>query len=324
VNNRDQVQVIAAKSRVDRVADRALRETQRKARNAAGRRRPTRPEADAFKARVAALTEAHKIEFERVDWDDIVEMGPVAPDISRDSVSAAAKRALMEYRPSVMDSLLGREKDRRRELQAKISEAAKADVEIYQRAKAYADRHNQLLKLALDVRAMKLPALSGALKANGVTEALEDVVEGLALATEGPGRLVALVTIPEFDAIPEERCSMGPAGASYSEIPMTDRCQMQLACATSLVLRVAAEVLQVVPVEAVEVIARQCRKDDDGSDLEPVLHVRVPLAAPKRIPLKDMEPAQALTAMGARLDWSDARGLNVIRLGDLGAPARAA
>lgn len=322
MTNREQATVISAKSRVDRVADRALRETQRKARAAGTRRRATRAEADAYKARIAALTEAHKIDFERVDWDDIIETGPVAPDLSRDSVSAAAKRALMEYRPSIMDSLLGREKERRRELQAKISEAAKEDAELYARAKAYADRHNQLLKAAADVRVLKLPAIVAALKANGIVEALEDLVEGLKVTTEGPGRLVALLDLPEFDSLPDEKCALGPTGVGYVEVSMEERCQLQLTSAASLALRVAAELLQVAPVEAVEVVGRLCRKDDDtGAELETVLHVKVPLVALKRIPLKDMDPAPALTAMGARLDWSDARGLAPIVAGPTSGPA---
>lgn len=309
MTTREQAQVISAKSRVDRVADRALRETQRKARTA-GRRRPTRPDVDAYKARIAALTEAHRIEFERVDWDEIVECGPVAPDISRDSESAAAKRALMEYRPSLMDSLLGREKERRRELMLKVGEAAKADTELYARAKAIAERHNKLLALAPEVRALKPQAIANALKANGIVAELEDVVEGLSLTAPAPGRIVAIVDLTEFDALPDEKCSLGPAGPGYGEVSMADRCQLQLTHAASLVLRVAAEVLQIAPVEGVEVVARLCRRDDhDGADLETVVHVKISLAAFKKLQLKDVDPGPTLTGLGARLDWSDARGL---------------
>ena len=309
VTTREQAPVISATSRVDRVADRALRDTQRKARTA-GRRRPSRPDVDAYKARIAALTEAHKIEFERVDWDEIVECGPVAPDISRDSESAAAKRALMEYRPSIMDNLLGREKERRRELMLKVGEAAKADTELYAYAKQVAERHNKLLALAPDVRALKLPAIANALKANGIVQALENVVEGLSLIAPGPGRIVAILDLPEFDVLPDEKCSIGAAGPSYGEISMADRCQMQLTCAASLVLRIAAEVLQIAPIDTVEVVARLCRHDDhEGDDLETVVHVNVSLAAFKKLQLMDVDPGPTLTGLGARLDWSDARGL---------------
>jgi hypothetical protein len=309
VTTREQAQVISAKSRVDRIADRGLRESQRKVRGTV-RRKPSRADVAAYKARIAALTEAHKIEFERVEWDEIVECGPVAPDISRDSESAAAKRALLEYRPSIIDNLLGREQQRRRELLQKVSEAARADIELLARGKAYAERHNKLLALAPDVRALKVEAIAGALKANGIVEALEHVVEGLSLTAPTPGRIVAMLDLPEFDAIPDEKCSVGAAGGTYSDIPMPDRCQLQLKCAASLVLRVAVEVLQVAPLEAVEVIGRQCRHDDhEGGDMETVLHAKVSLAALKKVQLMDADPAPALSAMGLRLDWSDARGL---------------
>lgn len=306
---REQAQVISAKSRVDRVTDRALREAQRKT-PTPGHRRPSRSDVDAYKVRIAALTEAHRIEFEPIDWDEIVECGPVAPDISRDSESAAAKRALMEYRPSVMDNLLGREQERRRELMLKVGEAAKADTKRYAHAKAFTERHNRLLALAPEVRALKLHAIANALKANDIVQALGDVLEGLSLTAQGPGRIVAVVDLPDFVSLPDKKCGLGPTGPSYTEASMADRCQMQLTCAAALILRVAAEVLQVAPINTVEVVARLCRHDDpDGADLQTVAHVEISLAAMKEQQLTDADPAQILTGLGARLDWSDARGL---------------
>jgi hypothetical protein len=57
--------IIGPISRVDRVAGRALREGERRERKN-GRRRASAVQAEAHKARMAALTEAHKTDFKRI------------------------------------------------------------------------------------------------------------------------------------------------------------------------------------------------------------------------------------------------------------------
>lgn len=315
--------VLAPLSRVDRVAGRSLRESERR-RRTGERRRASKADVEAWQAQVSRLTEAHHVTFKRIDWAEIEEMGPVAPNVPRDAVSAVARKKLQAYRPSLADSLLGRERDRRRELTAKVIEAAKADAELYARAKAEADAHNRKLALASEVRAGNPDAIAGVLKACGAPKALREIMEAFTLRAEG-ARLVAQVDLIEFDALPEEECKTGAAGTAWTELSGSDRAQLQLANACSVALRAAVEVLQAAPVEAVDVVARVCRPGGVAdTDFDPVLYVKVPALAMAKANLKKMEAPGVLAALGARLDWTSARGLVPIELDDVGlAPPRA-
>ncbi|MCP6352237.1 hypothetical protein NL467_26545, partial [Klebsiella pneumoniae] len=82
--------------------------------------RAGKADVEACEALIKQLTEAHHVTFKRVDWGEIVETGMVAPAVARDAVSAAARQKLANYRPSLADSLLGREAERRRELNDKV------------------------------------------------------------------------------------------------------------------------------------------------------------------------------------------------------------
>lgn len=320
--NRPPAQIIAPLSRVDRVAARSLREGERR-RRTGERRRAGKADAEAWQALIAGLTEAHHVTFKRIDWAEIEEAGPMAPNVARDAMSALARKKLQDYRPSLADSLLGRERDRRRELTAKVIEAAKADAELYARAKAEADAHNRKLALATEVRKLNPDATAGVLKVSDVGKALKDVIEAFSLRAEG-ARLVAQIDLIEFDALPDEECKTGAAGAAWTEMPAADRAQLQLANACSVAVRVAVEVLQVAPAEAVDVVARVCRAGSDA-DFEPVLYVKVPTLALAKANLKKMEAPSIVAALGARLDWTAARGLAPIELDDLGlAPKRTA
>jgi hypothetical protein len=320
---RPPAQILAPLSRVDRVAGRSLREGDRR-RRAGERRRASKADAEAYEALIKRLTEAHHVVFKRIDWAKIEEDGPMAPSVSRDAVSSVARRKLADYRPSLADSLLGRERDRRRELTEKVVEAAKADAALYAKAKAQADAHNRMLALAGEVRALNPDAIAGVLKVNGAAKALKDIVEAWSLSAAG-SRLIAQVDLIEFDALPDEACKASAAGvAAWTELPAAERAQLQLANACSVALRAAIEVLQAAPVEIVEVVARVCRPGGD-TDFDPVLHVKVPAIALAKANLKKMEAPTIVSALSAALDWTNVRGLAPIKLDDAAlAPKKAA
>lgn len=313
--------VIEPMSRIDRVAGRGIRERDRKRRDAE-RSRPSRAEIEAHEGLIRRLTEVHQVTFKGIDWEAIEAEGPVAPTIARDAVSAPARKKLAEYRPSLLDSMLGRERDVRRELMAKVIEAAKADAELWNRATAMAEAHNRMLKLAPDVRSLKVEAIAGVLKAAGAAAALKDVVEAFSLHAVQPGRLVVRLDLLEYEALPDATCA--PGATAHAPMPEAERRQLQLANACSAALRAAVEVLQVVPSDAVEVAARLCPPTGSGAtDMQWVLHVRVPVTAARR-PLHKLEAAPIVADLGGRLAWAAARGLAPIEIDDLGLGALAA
>lgn len=305
-------QIIAAMSRIDRVAGRGIRERDRRLRNAA-RRRPSRRDIESHEALIERLTKAHQVVFERIDWNRMEADGPVVPTVARDAVSTVARQKLANYRPSIIDGLLGLEREKRRELTNKVVEAARADAELYARAKAQAASHNRILALAQDVRAMNPEAIAGVLKANGAAEALKDVVEGFRLFAEGKSRLIGQIDLWEYDALPDEACA--PSG--HVPVSDADRFQLQLTNACAVSLRAAVELLQVAPVSVVEIVARVCRPGGLAeADLQPVLYVKVSAEALAKLQLKKLEAVPTVAALNAQLDWNTARGLAPIRIDD--------
>jgi hypothetical protein len=308
--------IIASKGRVDRAAERLIRERDRKSRKAQ-RRRPSKAEAERYEARLARLTKIHQTPFEPVDWDDIVETGPLAPAVARDAISQIARRKLAQYQPSLMDSLLGREPDVRRMLTAKVLEAAKADLEAYKRAKAFAEEHNRLLRLAPDVRAMKAEAIAAALQAGPGVAELRETVEGMAIGVSG-ARLAVRLDLLEFDSLPDEACVGSPTGPVYAALSARERCELQLANACSASLRAALEVLQVARAEAVELVARICPpRGLTEAEMQPVLYLKIPRAALQKLDLRKVDAASTATAFAARIDWAAERGLAPIEVDDI-------
>ncbi len=305
-------QIIAAMSRIDRVAGRGIRERDRRLR-AAERRRPGRREVETYDALIQRLSKVHQVEFERIDWDRLEAEGPVVPTVARDAVSAVARQKLANYRPSLIDAMLGLEREKRRALMEKVVEAAKAAAELYARAKSQADSHNRMLALAPDVRELKIEAIAGVLKANGAAAVLKDVVEGFRLYSEGKSRLIGQIDLWEYDALPDEACT----SAGYAPLSDADRCELHLANACAAALRAATEILQAAHTPSVEIMARVCRPGGLAeADMHPVLHVKVSVEALRKLQLTKVDAPQAVAALGAQIDWNSARGFVPIRVDD--------
>lgn len=312
--------IIATMSRVDRATKKALRERERKERSTA--RRSSAPELAArYAALFEQLTRAHCQKYERRDWAKIAEVGPVEPSVRAHALEKKARRALANYRPGVIDGLLGLQADRRRALTARVLEAAKKDAELYARAKRNADLHNLDVGLAAAITALEFPAIEAALKAHLPLPELQPILEGLAVEMPGPGRLVVHIDVLELDALPDESIGLDDAGRSvHAMISPGARREMHLTHVCSVALRVGQEVMSVVPIDRIEVLARCCLPSPKGrgeTEQQPIVHLRLTHQQLTSMDLRRMEPVSTLTALGGRLDWDVGRGFAPIAIDDL-------
>lgn len=310
--------IIATMNRIDRATKKALRDRERKERPTA--KRSTSPTvANAYEALFEQLTRAHCVGYERLDWNEIATRGLVEPAIRRNELELKARHKLATYQPGLFDALFGNGADRRRALAEKVLEAAKKDAELYAQAKHNAEVHNLDVNLAGSVMALDLNAIETALKAHVPVQSLAKVLEGFAVTMPAPGKLVVYIDALELDAMPDESIDIGENDRSvYRPLPEGLRYEMHLANVCAVTLRVGLEVMQVVPVDAVDIVTRCCLPNRRGDvEQHPVVHVKLPHHALKAMDMRRLEPVSTITALGGRLDWEVGAGFSPIRIDDL-------
>lgn len=312
--------IIATMTRVERATRKALRERERKER--AGVRHSTVPELAArYEAKFEQLTRAHCVKYERRDWNEVAGAGLVEPPIDTRPLEKKARHALANYRPGLLDDLLGRQAERRRALAAKVFEAAKKDAQNHAKAKRAAETHNLDVGLAAAVLALDTNAIEAALKAHISVEELSPILEGLGIDFPLQGKLVVHLDALELDAMPDESVGLNEAGRSvHMAIPPSARCEMHLTNVCSTVLRVAAEVLARVPMERIDLVARcylPSSKPRAEPEQHPILHVRISHQQLAGMDLRRLEPVSTISALGARVDWEIGRGFAPIAIDDL-------
>lgn len=314
--------IIPTMNRIDRATKRAMRERERKDRDA---RRAKKPEQGAaavarLDAQIERLTRAHCVKYDRKDWNEIAQRGLVEAAPKSNAKEMAARKALARYEPGVIDSLFGLGKDRRRELAERVLAAAKADQAAYEKARKAAEAHNTDVQAAAGVLALDINAIEMTLKANIDRDTIGMALEGFAVMQASPGRFIVFIDGHELDAMPDETCAMMPSGeAAFAPLPMPNIRELHLSNICSISLRVGVEVLATVGVEAVEVVTR-CHLPRPGqkeTEQAPVLYVKIPHAALSRMDLRKLEPVSTVTALGGRLDWDVERGFAPIKIDDL-------
>jgi hypothetical protein len=315
--------IIATMTRIDRATKRAMRERDRKDR-ATGREKRGEAAPDkavAYDRLLQRLTRAHCVKYERKDWNEIARRGYVQPLPRKNDREKAARRALHNYQPGLIDSLFNNGKDRRRELVARVLSAAKADLEEFEKGKRQAEAHNTDVAVASGVLALDLTAIESTLRANLDFPALRAALEGFAITQPSPGRFIVYIDALELDAMPDEACVLAPGGlrAAYAALPPANVQEMHLSNVCSISLRVGVEVLSVIGVDSVEVVTRCHLPTPDGRDTQqhPVLYVKLPHAALARMELRKLEPVSTVTALRGRLDWESGRGFAPIAIDDL-------
>jgi hypothetical protein len=314
--------IIPAWNRVDRATRRVMRERERKDRAATRAKKPELAEVVVARmdAELSRLTRAHCIAYARKDWNEIARRGLMEVPPRANTREQAARKALARYEPGVIDSLFGLGKDRRRELAAKVMSAAKADTAAYEKAKKAAEAHNSDVAAAAGVLAMDLAAIENTLKANVDRDAVGPALEGFAVVHSAPGRFVVVIDALELDAMPDETVgSDADNRAVYGPLPPANIREIHLANVCSISLRIGAEVLATVGMDAVEVLTR-CHLPNavgPGTEQQSVLYVKLPHAALERMDLKKLEPVSTVTALGGRLDWDVERDFAPIPIDDL-------
>jgi hypothetical protein len=310
--------IIATMNRIDRATKKALRDKERKERSTA--KRSTAPVmAERYEQLFEQLTRIHCAPYERLDWNEIATRGLVEPAIRRNELELKARHKLANYQPGLFDALFGMGAERRRALSEAVLAAAKKDAELYAIAKRNAEVHNLDVNLAGAVMALDINAIEQALKAHVPMDRLAPTLEGFAVVFPTPGRLVIYIDALEPDALPDESVDLGENGRSvYRALPETLRQETHLANVCAVTLRVALEVMQVVPVDHCEVVTR-CFLAGAGGEpaLVPIVYVKVPHMALKNMDMRRLEPVATITALGGRIDWELGRGFAQVKIDDL-------
>lgn len=270
--------------------------------------------ANQYEDLVSLLCEGHKTTFKRSAFAMLAtEKWPEDP-VFDDVKERAARQAFETYVPGWFARTFRLANGKRKRLEAAIEKAKLNDKDDHaERIEATARRRD-------DIQAAK--ALVN-LQPEAVAKAVSKHVDMSEIAVETlsvsvvDGRIVALLDALEIDDMPDEAVTLLQSGkASTKAIPAGKRQELHRDNICSSALRAAIDLLQVLPVDALEVISQTDILDAGTGHItaEPVLYMRVTAQALASVNPKQTEPVALAERLGATFNWTRKSGFRAIDL----------
>jgi hypothetical protein len=323
------VPILITASRAERATTRAAREIARRdAQSDAQSSRSRGGAADGLavtRAELERMVTCHRAPYRKLDWRPLAARDPVAPPARTSEKEKAARRALATYEPSWQERMFGDEAQRRRQHTNRVFEAAREDEAAFQKARRAVEALNSETLLARRLMELDAKAIKEAIALKTRLIELREGMNGAALAHPGGGRVLAIVdAIQEGDVAWERIVELEPRGQRREPIPALERRQLHLAAMCAAGLRVGAELVSLLPVEAVE-IAVGCEMPDPNGGRpapQPVMQLLMTDNAVAGLDWRKGDAVTLATSLGARMDWSIEKGFAPIRLIPLTAMGR--
>lgn len=316
--------IVSTANRAERATLRAAREL---ARREAERNPASRDLDDGLALNQAALerlTACHRLSYCKVDWGEAAKREPVVLPVRTHEREKAARRALATWQPSWQDRMFADEATRRRQLTEKVMEAAREDEIAFQKVYRAAAAYNAEALTARRLLELDPKAIKDAVAAKTRLSELREPMNGFGVALPGGRRVVAFVEAIQEGDIPYERVLVDERRARpRSPIPPAERRRLHLAAVCSAGLRVGADLVALLPVEAVEVVVSCEPSGSLRAEPAPVLQMLVTAKSLTEQPWTKSDAISLARGLRARLDWAIDKGFAPIQLVNL-TPARSA
>jgi len=208
-----------------------------------------------------------------------------------------------------------------------VADAAAADTAAHEAAQQIVDQENSNTLLARALLALDRQAIMTSLSQCSQIGNLPFCAEGIELLFLDDGRLVALVDGLDQEDMPTQSVAVLQSGKiSVKPLSRSRMLEIHRDNLCSSALRVALEILAVVPISVVEVVMRTDNLDLGSGRMqcEPVLHVRVVAETLAQMNLQRTEAAAVVERLGGVLQWTKRDGFRPIDLAALNIPHQAA
>ncbi|OHB33357.1 MAG: hypothetical protein A2882_03260 [Phenylobacterium sp. RIFCSPHIGHO2_01_FULL_70_10] len=307
--------------RIEREAKRAARAKELQERFGAageGRMGPA-AEADALAQRIAQLTGCHRIPYRPRDWAGVAAK-PRIQVVRTNDREMEARRALNAYRPGWLEQLFGSDREKRRQLAARVAEAVTQDEQAYREAWREAQKHNGEIDFACKLAELDMRTINEALSEHTTLPAAYDAVDRFRFCSPAKGRFQIQIEAHDLAGLPCEEAERQPGGrAVFRPMPRGRLHQLHGANVCASALRFAVEMLGFLPLDEVEVVTHcDLRNPNTGLfERHPILQMKLTHAVAARTPFEKAEPIALAAQVGARMNWTLQAGFSPISLDGL-------
>lgn len=274
---------------------------------------------DVFENLIERLTTMHHDAAPVIDWRQIADATSPTEPKHRDVNEIAAQDAWANYKPSMMDKVLGRAERRKDELLEAVSQAQDEDRTVFEQAtRQYEDA---LVEWELD-RQFARRVLDG--DADAWLEVVQDlspfeeiaqVGSQVSVAVGSGGVVAATIQVRGDSTVPSEKKALLQSGKlSTKKMPKGEFNELYQDSVCSAALRVANDLFSLLPADMAIVTAVDKMLNTGSGHMEeqPVLSVAVPRQTLNQINLPRVDPSDSMGNFVHRMDFKRTKGFGPV------------
>jgi hypothetical protein len=276
-------------------------------------------EVEVYENYVERITSVHKEVKQDLNWTKIVdESEPVAPSpVSRMTALAAEKQS--KYRPGLIARLFGLVQKQTERLESAVQDAKNKDA---LETEKFVQLHQQELTDWNDQVALGKKILDGdpgalktAIEQFQSLNEIEELGSHVGFRFTDAGRAYCVVKVLSRDIIPEESKSLLKSGKlSQKRIPRGVFFELYQDYVCGVVLRVANEVLAMLPIEGLVVTAMDDVLNSKTGHIEesPIVSAYIPRNTIRQMNMSRIDPSDSMDNFIHNMDFKKTKGFSVV------------
>ena len=258
-------------------------------------------EVEVFDNHLAVLTSVHVDCSPSWDWNRIREApAPVAPTLSSTGEDQA-RRTLRQFKPGVLDRILGRAEKKRAALEAQIPEARQTDAARHRKA---SEAHAEATAAWSEATDLAKRIIEG--EPEAYVQAIDDAepfaeIEGLGssirIEVHSSVLVTAAISVQGDTVVPREAKSLLQSGKlSVKQMPKGRFFELYQDYVCGAALRVGRELLALLPIDMVvcHVSTEMLNSSTGHLEDSPILSVALPRGTIDRLNFSSVDPSDAL------------------------------
>ena len=311
----------AASRAAERDARRRQRELERQHREFARMQELERAthEVAAYENLIDRLQSMHKDGIQPVDWRELVELPPPEKPSRTNDNEKRAQSEFARFRPNLVDKLLGRARRKRATLEENIPVARNHDEAYYQQAlnlhRKELESWERQHELATRVVGGDLVAYRDVLQDLKPFKEIGELGSECEFETSDPNAMEVTIRVRGNRVIPKESKNLLKSGKlSVKKVPVSRFHGLYQDYVCSCVMRVARDLLAILPVEMVVVTALDTLLNTASGHLEeqPILSVAIPRRTFETLNLNRIDPSDSMQNFVHRMKFKATKGFTKV------------
>ena len=312
----------AAARRADREAQRRQRELERQRAQIAKMEALARAtyEVQVYENYIDVLLSVHKECSNTWNWEEIRSASPPVEPVKSHERESSAQQKLDRFEPGFFDRLFGRTESKRAKLSKAVEDARRKDEGEYKEAlQTYRQEYagwEEARDLARRILTGDLEAYEETIRETDPFSDISELGSSISCRAANSRLVEAALRVKAEDVVPSETKSLLKSGkVSVKKMPKTKYFELYQDYVCGCVLRVARELMALLPIEMVIVTAwaRLLNAQTGHMEDHPIVTVTIPRDTLERLNCDLIDPSDSMANFVHRMVFKKTKGFSAVQ-----------